>query len=592
MNVLAFDIETDGLLVEATTIHCGVVYDYAAEQYETYTDPDRLYRRLLTADRLVAHNGRMFDCPVLERLVGEPGGMPPLPPCFDTVLMSRLLWPNNDSPAGGHSLEDWGNYLGHRKEHTDIEDWSVFTPQMLERCESDVRIQVDLYHYILPKLAGWGESIQLEHTVASIITKQIQNGCGVDMVALDNLEETLLLERAGKIDDLDHIEPWVHYEELKTPAYWWDPEDEVKYEKKGDVKGKGSGAIKDRLVPGPNRKKKVVTMFNPGSRHHIVRFFREKYGWKPVKVTDKGNPIMDESVLKKLDYPEAKTLARIFLIDKRLSQLAQWRKYEKDGRIYGNVITNGAVSGRMSHSKPNMAQIPKVGSPFGEECRSVFIPRSGWDLVGADASGLELRMLAHYMAKWDGGEYARTLLEGDIHTANQEAAGLPTRDNAKTFIYAFLYGAGDAKIGKIVGGGRKQGNALKSKLLKSLPALQNLLDSVKGKDTLIGLDDRRYPIRSEHMALNTLLQGAGAVVMKQALVEFWKLANTQVGPHGDRWGLCVNVHDEVQLECDPAYSETLGGLFVEGIKKAGQHFNLAVPLDGEYKVGKNWAETH
>jgi len=591
MKVLAFDIEADGLLNEATTIHCGVVYDYDTGETETYRDPDLLYQRLLQADRLVAHNGRMYDCPVLVRLVGRPRGYPDLGPCFDTALMSRLLWPNHDSPSGGHDLDSWGTYLGLTKKHTDIDDWSVYTPEMMERCESDVQIQKALYDFILPRLSGLGPCVQIEHTVASIVCKQIENGFHVNTDVLDDLERDLQIERAAAMDDLSQIEPWVEEVELKTPAYWFieKPDLTEKYRIKSDAPPN----IRPHLERGPNKKKQVVTVFNPGSRQHICRLFKEKYNWKHTKETEKGNPIMDEAVLRTLDYPEAKTLARVFLIDKRLSQTAQWRKYLKDdGRIHGSVITNGAVSGRMTHSKPNMAQIPKVGKPWGEECRSVFGPRKGWVLVGADASGLELRMLAHYMSEWDNGEYAKVVLEGDIHTVNQEAAGLPTRDNAKTFIYGFIYGAGDAKIGQIVGSGRKRGRELKEQFLDGLPALRELIKSVKGKTELVGLDGRKYPVRSEHMALNTLLQGAGAVVMKQALIEFWNLAHDQIGPHGERWALCANVHDEVQMECEPELADKLGGLFIEGLKRAGEYFSLGIKIDGEYKVGKNWASTH
>lgn len=588
MVILAFDIEADGLRT-ATTVHCGIIENIETGERHAFTDPIELYNHLLTADRVVAHNGRMFDVPTLERLVGRPNNLPPLPPCFDTVLVSRLLYPDKGStPAGGHSLEKWGEYLGVTKQHSGIEDWSVFTPEMLERCHSDVDIQVKLYHYLLPKLQGWGESVQIEHTVATIIQKQIENGFPIDMDRLESLEHELNMARLDAMDSLSHIEPWIEERELKTPAYWVDPFDGTQYR----VKGEAPSSARSRLERGPNKIKRTEIMFNPNSRDHIIRLFKEKYGWKHKEETEKGKPKMDEKVLSGLDYPEAKTLSRILLIDKRLSQTAQWRKYEDNGRSHGDVITNGTVTGRMSHARPNMAQIPKVGSEWGEECRACFKARDGWVLVGADASGLELRMLAHYLSRWDDGAYAQIILEGDVHTANQQAAGLPTRDNAKTFIYGWLYGAGDQKIGEIVGRGRKEGKKLKERFLTSLPALRKLINWVKGQSTLTGLDGRKYPVRSDHMALNTLLQGAGAVLMKKALCIFYDLMVEEYGPHGGRWALCANVHDEQQTECEPEIAEGVGQMFVLSLRKAGEHFNLGIRIDGEYKIGKNWAETH
>src|SRR5690606_31621074 len=184
------------------------------------------------------------------------------------------------------------------------------------------------------------------------------------------------------------------------------------------------------------------------SRTHIYKRLKDKYNWKPKEFTEKGTPKVSEEVLESLPYPEAELLNEYLMIQKRISQLAEghsaWLKMVRpDGRIYGSVITNGAVTGRMTHNSPNLAQVPAVNVPYGKECRSLFTVPDDRVLVGADASGLELRCLAHYMARFDKGAYARELLEGDIHTANQKAAGLPTRDNAKTFIYAFLYGAGD-----------------------------------------------------------------------------------------------------------------------------------------------------
>ncbi len=305
---------------------------------------------------------------------------------------------------------------------------------------------------------------------------------------------------------------------------------------------------------------------------------------------------MQRSALQKQELKQtAELIKEYLLLQKRVAQIESWLEaVENDGRVHGKVITNGAVTGRMTHSGPNMAQIPNAGSVYGHECRQCWTVSEGNVLVGCDASGLELRMLAHYMQDKD---YVRTVTEGsskdgtDVHTVNQHAAGLPTRDSAKTFIYAFLYGAGDAKIGSIVGGSSKDGSRLKDKFLKQTPALKKLIDKVQkiaAKGYVPGLDGRKIWVRSEHSALNSLLQGAGAIVMKQALV----FLDEQIRKQKLRAKFVANVHDEFQIECHPDDAEQLGKTAVQCIKDAGTYFNLRCPLDGEYKIGANWRQTH
>ena len=236
-----------------------------------------------------------------------------------------------------------------------------------------------------------------------------------------------------------------------------------------------------------------------------------------------------------------------------------------------------------------MAQVPAARADYGKECRSCFTAPEGSVLVGADASGLELRCLAHYLYPYDKGDYGKTIIQADIHTANQLAAGLPTRDDAKTFIYAFLYGAGDEKIGKIVGGNRVDGKRLKESFLKKTPAIARLVkavtDKVSSSGSLKGIDGRPLPCRSAHSALNLLLQSAGAVLMKQSLIEFVAMAKLPYKMH-------ANIHDEVQFSCAPKDADILGQCFVDSLAKAGKKLNFRCPIDGEYKVGNNWAETH
>ena len=258
----------------------------------------------------------------------------------------------------------------------------------------------------------------------------------------------------------------------------------------------------------------------------------------------------------------------------------------------------GAITSRASHAYPNIAQVPKVGkSIYGEACRSLFRVPEGWVMLGSDMSGLELRCLSHYMAHWDGGEYGKLVCEGDVHTANQQAAGLPTRDNAKTFIYAFLYGAGDAKIGSIVKGTAARGKKLKEEFLANLPALGKLKQHVTGaakRGHLKGLDGRLVHVRSDHAALNTLLQSAGAILCKQwiTLIEDELQADgLEHGWKGDYVFLCW-VHDEVQIAVRPGMEKAVGDLCIKMAAQAGIDFDFKCPLTAEYKVGRNWAETH
>jgi len=406
------------------------------------------------------------------------------------------------------------------------------------------------------------ESLELEQSVAAIIAQQERNGFKLDQI----YATCLLTDIKSRVAEI--------YERMQSR---WPP---VTVERYSDKTGK--------------RLKDSVVTFNPGSRQQIGEKLKE-LGWKPKEFTETGIPKIDETVLAGIKIPEAQVIAEYLMLNKRISQIESWMEaVGKDGRVHGKVITNGAVTGRMTHSSPNMAQIPNAGSIYGPECRECWTVEDGNVLVGCDASGLELRMLAHYMKDQD---YVRTVCEGsskdgtDVHTVNQRAAGLATRDNAKTFIYAYLYGAGDAKIGSIVGGSAKDGAKLKAKFLSSLPSLSRLLDRVKrqaAKGWVPGLDGRRIWVRSEHAALNSLLQGAGAIVMKQALVLF----NDKIKKYKWNVKLVANVHDEFQFECSKDIAEEAGKAAKMSIVEAGEYFKLRCPLDGEYKIGSNWRQTH
>jgi DNA polymerase I-like protein with 3'-5' exonuclease and polymerase domains len=469
--------------------------------------------------------------------------------------MSRLMNPNREN---GHSLAAWGTSLG--KEKIDFKDFdSGWSQEMQDYCVRDVEVLEKVYNALLKEKDQYGfsqDSIELEHQVAVIIAKQERTGFRFDL-------PNAMVLLAGLKDKMVSIE--TSLQSIFPP---------IVTERTSEKTGK--------------RLKDDVEVFNPGSRQQIAKRLQEK-GWRPTKKTEKGQVIVDESTLAGVDIPEARAIAEYLLIQKRVAMVESWiESVSDDNRIHGKVITNGAVTGRMTHHSPNMAQVPSVGSEYGPECRSLFIVEKGYKLVGCDAASLELRMLAHYMKDE---QYAREIVEGDIHTKNQTAAGLETRAQAKTFIYALLYGAGPAKIGKIVGGSAAHGQKLIDTFLRNTPSLKRLRDKVEKlsvQGSLPGLDGRRLFIRSSHAALNTLLQGAGAIVMKQALVLLNKaIKNAQLDAK-----FVVNVHDEFQLEVKEEHAQRVGELAVDSIRKAGVALGLRCPLDGEYKIGDNWCQTH
>lgn len=594
-RVMVFDIETDGLLDTLTKIHTMTIYDYETDTFRRF-DKEEVpngIKLLMEADVIVGHNIINFDVPAIQKVY--PDFEPP--EVLDTLVWARLVYADIDEidyklrrkgkiPGrliGSHSLEAYGFRLGvFKDDFGKTADWQEWSQEMSDYCEQDVRVTKALYEKLLSKNVSQ-EALELEHEVAHIIKRQVDRGFWFDVDAAENLYAELIAKRDAMEKELVSLFP-----------PWYEPKDKEPFTPKRDNKKRGYKA------GCPFTRVKLVT-FNPNSRQHIYKCLMRKYDWKPTEFTDSGQPKVSEEVLKSLPYPEAQKLAEYLMIQKRIGQLAEgdkaWLKLVKsDNRIHGEVITNGAVTGRMTHNNPNVAQVPAVRAPYGYECRSLFRPSPGYLLVGADASGLELRCLAHYMAKWDGGEYAKVILEGDIHTVNQKAAGLPTRDNAKTFIYAFLYGAGDEKIGQIIGKGKSAGRKLKKQFLAKTPALAKLKDAVervvKKRGYLIGLDGRHLKIRSTHAALNTLLQSAGALIMKKALVILDKSLQDKGYVPGRDYEFLANVHDEWQIEALPEIAEDVGKTAVEAIRKAGEHFKFRCQLDGEYRVGKSWAETH
>ena len=576
MKQIVFDIEANGL--NPDKVWCIIAYERGAKEYTTWSGDDLVCFKDWIKEQgeleVIGHNIIGYDIPVLEQLLNVDFSKCKI---TDTLVMSRLAQPSRE---GGHSLENWGQLLGFPKgEHN---DWDNFSQDMVEYCEQDVRVNELVYQRLLRDLDGFGaESLMLEGQVQGIISQQIKNGWLLDQEKAFGLLAKL---KERKFD----LEDEVHEKFKPLPTFIKEITPKVKKDGSYSVVGlKFLGEQWTTAVAPFSRLD--YPEFNLGSRQQIGRYL-QYFGWKPETFTEKGQPIVDESVLNKVKgIPEAELIGEYLMVQKRIAQIQSWVDAVQDnGRVHGYVNSNGAVTGRMTHSKPNMGQVPAVYSPYGRECREVWTVPSGYTLVGMDASGLELRMLAHYM---NDERYTNEILTGDIHTANQLASGLATRDQAKTFIYAFLYGAGDAKIGSIVGGTAKDGKRLKEKFLSNTPALGRLRERVgvaSGRGYVLGLDRRRVYVRSEHAALNTLLQSAGAIVMKKALC--------LLDEYATKWNIDYkiigNIHDEIQTEVRSDEADVFGRLATSCIEAAGLHYKLNCPLAGEYKVGDTWADTH
>lgn len=570
--MLIFDIETDGLLNDVTKVHCIVTQCVrTGVQWKFFGQTLREGIQLLKeSPEIGGHNVICYDLPVLEKLYGfkYEGEV------FDTLVASRLIYPNmkekdllkrtvDNRLIGSHSLKAWGQRLNYNKgEYGEQEDaWTEFNPEMLEYCAQDVALNVKLYELIQRKCYP-AEPMRLEHDMAKLLFQQERVGFPFDVEAAQKLY-TQLSARKQEIETelVTTLEPTII--ELKT---------------------------KTKTIP-----------FNPASRQQIADRLMKK-GWKPKEFTPSGEPKVDEKILAGIDMPEARLLTEFLMLNKRLGQLGNgkqaWLKLEKKGRLHGRVNHMGAVTSRCTHSDPNIAQIPSGTAAFGKECRSLFKAPKGFTLLGADASGLELRCLAHYMSRYDGGKYGKEILEGDIHTANQEAAGLQTRPQAKTFIYGFLYGAGNEKIGEIIGKGAKEGGQIKKRFLARTPALKKLTDAIKlrleqqhGEKFIKGLDGRFIPIRHPHAALNTLLQSAGAIVCKHWYRTIERMIRDK-GYTSEEVSIVAFVHDEVQIIVKEGMEDTIGEITKEAIKETEQHYNFKCPLDSEFDVGRSWAETH
>ena len=597
---LVFDIETNGLYDKVTKVFCIVIYDINREETFAY-GPDRIddaLAHLATGDVLIGHNVIFYDVPVLQKL----HSFNCKARILDTLICTRLIWPKEKlydldvqlypevpkNYRGMAGLKAWGYRLSDNK--IEFKDFSEYSEEMLVYCKQDVSVTSKLWKHIANQ--GYPEqALKLEHDFALAINKQIRAGVSFDVDAAIDLVDNLRAREAQLEAELKEIFPPLEHRNWFTPK--------VNNKTRGYVKG----------VP---FEKIHYEEFNPGSRDQIADRLKAKYGWQPEKTTEKGNPILNDEVLEALPYPEAKPLAEYMLIKKRLGQIADgnnaWLKLVNNdsSRMHGDVVTNGCVTGRCAHRYPNMGQVPAGYSPYGKECRSLFHAPQGWDMIGIDAKALELRCLAGYLAIYDGGEYARVVTDPtiDIHVYNQERFGVATRDISKRLLYAVLYGAGHLKAGSIVDPNekdeevlRKLGRTAINSFMAEVPALKELKERIESQiahnDHLVGLDRRILYCRSAFKGLNVLLQSAGAILMKQVVINIHDNIESALSlPHGAEWEQVLMVHDEVQLVCSPKYTEQIRAQALAAFPQAQQFFGFLCDIEGDSRVGSNWSQTH
>jgi DNA polymerase I len=656
MTTIIFDLETNGFLDQMDRIHSLVAKN--PETGETWSCSsntldvkDTISQVLMKADTIVGHNIIKFDIPAIQKIYPwfKPKGE-----VLDTMILARLFWPDikhKDDESfrmnqsfmprklrGSYKLEAFGYRMGILKDEYSG-GWEEWNETMQRYCEQDVVVTEALYKKALVrwgKVPAWleaqlpatytpwsDECVELEHQVQYIIARQENWGFAFDERSAVDLYAKLSSRR----------------EELRIELCKAFPP---------FMRKKGKPLVPKRDMPSRGYKKgvpfqkMVLVDFNPANNHHLIDRLKVVRGWIPTEFTENGQPKIDDSIISRLPYPEAPLISEYLLVQKRISQLAEgdeaWLKKVKNGRIHGGVVPLGAVTRRMTHLGPNLAQVPSCDVPYGPECRGLFRASRGYLLCGADADSLELRLLAGYMAAYDGGEYIEVVLKGDKkigtdnHSVNCRALGmdpkkeydvdgtmLPGRSIAKTWFYAFIYGGGAEKLGWIMGyrgdpnnpkhwginkrtGARedaiakKAGAKSKKDFMTNLPALGQLSEAVQARLRQVGylkaLDGGKLYCRAMHSALNTLLQSAGAIVMKKALVILDQSLQREGFTPGCEYEFVVNVHDEFQIDVKPEHIGKVKQLAEDSIRLAGEHYKFRCPLAGNADEGSTWAQTH
>lgn len=618
MTSVLFDIETDNFYEDVTTLHCIALKRIGIDtEVQLYSSADNNLDEALiilsNATKLIGHNIIQYDIPVLEKLYPQYTFTHNV---IDTINLSMIQFP--ELPANQHSLEAWGKRLGFEKfnpmtgkEYTDEEwkarkkikneVWSEYTTEMGAYCKQDVRVtELVLWQCNIDSIDP--RVIELDNAFAWIISEQIKSGCLIDKEELIQLVKQIEIDEKLAEENLKQYLPTFTDYTFKV----YKRANQNKNIKAGDIE-----AIE------------INTPFNLNSTYHWMRYLKEKYNYDPPLVRRKGKqdptPSLDDEVLTSIEdrFPEVKDL----LLWKKATKIKRmiysgdtsvYKLLDKNSIIHGKVYVDGTVSGRCAHSNPNLATMPAIKADHNDipikgikggyalEVRSLFKARPGFVQVGFDAKGLEYMCLAHYI---NNKHFSVDVIEnGDIHTWTQQTLGFESRKQAKTFEYAYLYGAGKQRLadGLSAGTGKKitvnDVNKYIKKFADALPGLDKLQDNLreqyKTKGTITGLDKRELHAKSEHSLLNLLLQSSGAVVMKQCLVYLKEeLDKAGLIIHRD-YNFTLNIHDEVQAEVKPEFIQTYKECAQKAVDRTNKDLKLNCKLQIDIKVGKSWAECH
>jgi DNA polymerase-1 len=582
-NLWAIDIEADSLT--PTTIWCVAVVNVEDRtNRHVFTDAQSFNNWLNeTFPKLVGHNSLSFDIPNLNRLWGCGIDYTDV---IDTLVMSYLWSPHLD---GGHSLDVWGKRLGRPK--LEFNDWSQLSDEMVRYCIVDTELAADVWAYLVREMqsVGFSElSIWIEHETRRIIDRQQAHGFWFNVAEAEALLshlETLKAQLGQTIS--------AEFPRRLVPKAVYD------YKTKQDGTPYASYLRHVEKFPQiqfnrSGNKYRVFDWedFNIGSpQQRVTRLL--KLGWKPVHLTPKGNPKVDEeglvSFAEQSGNAAVQAIADWLVVSSRASMVQSWLNEVNNGtnRIHGRVFSCGAGTRRMRHNAPNTANIPGVDARFGRECRSLWGVPDGRKLVGCDAAGLEGRVLVHYLGSSDA---ARYFLEADPHQCNADAIGYERRPT-KNLFYAFMYGASDKKLGAMVGKGPGEGRRIRDILKRVIPGLDRLTAEIETEYHQRGgwletIDGGHVRCPSPHAALNYKLQSAGGILMKRAqMYAEERLAHLDAAP-------VANIHDEWQYECAADVADEVGAILVQAIRDAGTDLGFNIAMDGTYNVGNNWAETH
>lgn len=628
MKLLVFDSENAGGFWDtATKIWCVCIYDMEEKQLYKY-GPDQIEEaldHLNRGDVLIGHNIIGHDFPVIRRLHKRDFKHKKI---VDTLLVSRQQRPNRSVPPhcpvkhAPHSVEAWGYRLGHRK--VDHDDWENYSPEMLHRCGEDVLINVKIYEALIKegKGEGWGACHRLNMRLFDYLKRQEEHGWFVDTAHMDRcchqLRRWILRIDMAIVDKLPLL-----VEPQETKQYG-----EFKYIKK-PFKKDGSyaksvtdwfGDSLDSMVGGPFSRvafRRVSLDSNLETKDFLI-----KSGWEPLEwnYSKKTGEVTSPKLSKDDPFIGVQgSLGKLIVLrvkcKHRLSTIEGLKESVREDGTIRPGIGGVASTGRIRHSV--IVNIPSVdsGSFYGKQMRSIFRARPGMVMVGADSAGNQIRQLA---ARMGDPEFTKVVLFGkketgdDLHSFNQQRANLPTRTLAKNFFYGFIFGAQDAKIGKIMGKDKAAGAAIREEYYRRVPKLKELVDRLteEWKATAVkwynpkwnkweyrdgyitGLDGRPILVDSEHKILNYALQSDEAIQLGWGYVYVHEEMERRGYVQGVDWHMLIWYHDEYQAECRPSIKETLGQIMCDAIRIAGEHYNIQCPHAGEYKIGNNWADTH